>query len=56
MICLQTFEYGLCILKYAGALIEDDIGVGNQLAFLPGSVLVIGNVAVIGLHVTEAER
>ena len=52
-ICLQSLKTGLCILKHARTLIDHHIRIGGHLAFVPRSVLIVGNVSLICLYVTK---
>ena len=52
---LHALKNGLGILQDAGALAHGDGGVGGQGAGIPGAVLIIGYITVIGLHIAEAK-
>ena len=55
IIRLHALKARLAILEDAGALIQGDVCVGFQPAFVPLTVLVAANVAIIRLDIAEAE-
>ena len=52
---LHTLEAGLGVLQDAGALVHGDVGIGGQRAFIPLAVFIVGDIAVIGLDIAEAD-
>ena len=55
IIRLHALKARLAILEDAGAFIQGDVCVGFQPAFVPLTVLVAANVAIIRLDIAEAE-
>ena len=55
VVCLHALKARLAILEDAGAFIQGDVCVGFQPAFVPMTVLVAANVAIIRLDIAEAE-
>ena len=51
----QTLEASLCILQNTGTFIQGNIRVGGKDAFVPGTILIHGNIAVIRWHIAETD-
>ena len=51
----QTLEASLCLLQNTGTFIQGNIRVGGKDAFVPGTILVHGNIAVIRWHIAETD-
>ena len=52
---LHALKAGLGILQDTGTLIDHDVSIGGQAAFIPCAILEIGNITVVGLDVSEAQ-
>ena len=52
---LHALKAGLGVLQHAGALTDGDGGVLSQAALVPGTVLVVGDEALIGLDVAKPQ-
>ena len=53
-ISLQALKYGLGILQDARALVQDDVRILRQAALVPCAVLIIRDIPLLRLHISEA--